>query len=434
MKVTQKKLDDNTVLLEAVAAPAEVDHAFNVAYFTFAQQMGIPYDPNKTLNQIVEERMGIKDLDAVVKDHVLDYLAPFAIDKTDIIPAFPPIPEPQSPLDRQHPFSFKLEVSLKPEFELTSYDPVEITVKKIRLTERDVDDQIERIAEHYAEYVVDKPHPIERGQACLMSIKASVNNEELPDLCADERMYITDSNMMPEGFDDNIVGMNVGETKTFSFAAPDLDEHENRVMVLVECTVTVKEALKLIRPEITDEWVKKNMPKFEDAATFRENVIDDLQVQLASEYQEHKREMASAELAKRFKGTIPDEIIQAMADDMINLTQVQLQQQGVDFEKFIEQQGGEEQFKMMMNMRAELVLKQGYALEALFRHEKLTVTDGDVAEACFSMNPSDPSDARKQLEEAGRSFALREAAERMCASNWLLRHAKITEIESTTDR
>ena len=39
------------------------------------------------------------------------------------------------------------------------------------------------------------------------------------------------------------------------------------------------------------------------------------------------------------------------------------------------------------------------------------------------MNPQNPKAARREMEESGRGFALREAAERMKANRWLLEHA-----------
>ena len=57
------------------------------------------------------------------------------------------------------------------------------------------------------------------------------------------------------------------------------------------------------------------------------------------------------------------------------------------YEQFIEQQGGEQQFNMMMMMQTREMLVQGYALDALFRHEKLVLTDEDIEAACRSMSP-----------------------------------------------
>ena len=64
MKVTEKKLDDGRILLEAVASTAEVSHALTAAQYRFAQQMGVQPTPGMSVEQAVEKQLGIKDLDA----------------------------------------------------------------------------------------------------------------------------------------------------------------------------------------------------------------------------------------------------------------------------------------------------------------------------------------------------------------------------------
>lgn len=52
MKVTEKKLDDGRILLEAVASTAEVSHALTAAQYRFAQQMGVQPTPGMSLSLI----------------------------------------------------------------------------------------------------------------------------------------------------------------------------------------------------------------------------------------------------------------------------------------------------------------------------------------------------------------------------------------------
>ena len=57
MKVTEKKLDDGRILLEAVASTAEVSHALTAAQYRFAQQMGVQPTPGMSVEQAVEKQL-----------------------------------------------------------------------------------------------------------------------------------------------------------------------------------------------------------------------------------------------------------------------------------------------------------------------------------------------------------------------------------------
>ena len=90
MKITQKKTDGGKVIVNAVASTEEVAKALNSAHLAFAQQMNLRPEQGKTVAQVAEERMGIRDLDSVVTAQAQDALMPFAVNKTGIIPAFRP--------------------------------------------------------------------------------------------------------------------------------------------------------------------------------------------------------------------------------------------------------------------------------------------------------------------------------------------------------
>lgn len=432
MKVTQKKLGDGKLQLEAVATPAEVDRALRAAQVGFAQQMGLRPQKDKTIEQIAEESMGIKDLDSVVESSAVEYLAPFALDKKNIIPAFPPTPMPSSSLKRGKEFSFRLYVTPKPDYELSSYDPVEITVPSMKVDMSEVDRRLAEMAERYASYVTDDPHPIAKGDSCQLELKCSRDGEPIPGLTADARTYTAGIGLMPDGFDENIVGMNVGETKSFTFEGPGLDDDGNEVTEVIDCVVTVKEAQKKVVPEVDDEWVKTYMPMYKSVEDLRRSMEADLTKYQRQQYDEHVRQAAVAELSNRFQGRIDDAVYESMQKNLIQGLRFQLQQQGMSYEEYVEQSGGQQQFGMMMMMQTRSMLVQGYALDAVFRHEGLVLSDEDLDDVCRSMNPQNPRGVREEMEKSGHGFALRESAERMKANKWIVEHAKINYLEDET--
>lgn len=430
MKITQKKLEGGKVRVSAIASTEEVTKVLNSAHLAFAAQMNLRPEQGKTVAQVAEEHMGIRDLDAVVNAQAQEAMMPFAVDKTGITPAFPPTVEPKSALKRGQTFQFELTVTPKPDYELSSYDPPTITIPPLKVDPAEVDAQIAQMADAYTEYVADDPHPVRKGDSCKIKMKAfRANGEEVGPLSTEGRTYVTGQGYMPEGFDEGVVGMDVGETKTFSFEAPDIDADGNEVTSEFTTTVTVLEIQKTVTPEVTDEWVQKFMPFYKDVASMRAGIEESLVRQHAKEHEDRKRQAAAAEMASRFKGSIADEVYEAMTRSLMNNLRADVARQGMTFEQFLEQQGGEQQFNMMTMLHTREMLVQGYALDAVFRHQGLSITDEDLEDACKEMGGGDPKMVRKQLEESGRGFVLREAAERLRANKWLVEHANIIEKE-----
>ena len=148
--------------------------------------------------------------------------------------------------------------------------------------------------------------------------------------------------------------------------------------------------------------------------------------EMRHQYDLQVESVAQAELAERFQGSISNEAYELTARNIDQTFRAQIAQTGENFDEFVKQQGGEQNYNIGLMMQARQTLRADYALDALFEHEKLTVTDVDVLDACREMNPQNPAAVRRDMEQSGRGFALREVAQRYAASKYLVEHAKIT--------
>lgn len=429
MKVVKKKAQDSYVEFDVTASSAEVSQALNLASEQFCAQMGIQPVSGKTPAQVVSERMGIKDLDTVIAPQAAEILIPRAIDKQGIMPAFTPTPQADLPLKRGRAFQFKLMVMPKPTYELPDYGPVSFVVQPFQPDEEEIDRQIGLMAKEYMTFVETDPEPIHAGDSCKLKLETTKDGERVPGLSFEGRSYTLGQDLMPKGFDEGIDGMEVGETRTFTFEGPGLDEDYNEIMETYECTATLLEHQKEVVPVINDEWIKSNMPLYKDYDDMRAKIGDEVNKERRKYYEDYKRNTAAAALAKRFDGRIADEIYEgSLRDEQRNLRQ-QVAASGMTWEQFLEQNGGEQQVSMMMMVSMRQNLSQGYALDAYYRHHNLSYTDDDLNEACFQLNPRDPARVRRQMEKNGLGYALREAAERLRACKHLVETAEIRVAE-----
>lgn len=433
MKVVKKKTDNGHVLLDVTASTAEVSQALNQASEQFCVQMNIQPVRGKTPAEIVSERLGIKDLDTVVSEQAAQMLVPPALDKHNLIPAFQPQPKAAMPLRRGRAFQYTLDVLPKPSFELDDYSPVKFTAQPFTSDEEEVDRQISQLAQQYITFAATDPHPVQKGDSILISMRTTKDGVEIPGLTTNSRSYTTGLDLMPVGFDDNLFGMEVGETRTFTFEGPGLDENMNEIMEEYETTITLKEVQKEIVPIINDEWVSKNMPMYSSYEELRAKISERVDEDRMNYYEDYKRNLAASELAKRFTGSIPDEIYEgSMAEEQRQLRQ-QVASSGKSWEQFCNEQGGEQQVGMMLMVAMRQKLVQGFCLDAYYRHYGLSYTEQDLDDACFQLNPRNPHGVRVQMERNGLGFALREAAERLRACKHLVEHADIKIAETSGD-
>ncbi len=425
MKVVQLAKDEQSVTLEVAATEQEVNRAFEVAEINFCQAMGVRMDPQKTLAQSAAEQMGISNLDMLVNQQAVDALVPMAIDKHGVCPAFMPSIENADLVMRGKPFKFTVNVIVKPEFELASYDPVSISVFPYDGDEATVEQQLHQMLVNRAEFVdVEEDRPLVNGDAAFLSLVCKQDGNEIKPLTTEGRTYVLGSGGMPVTFEQNVIGMKKGETKTFTFEAPRYDGSSDKVEPY-EATVGVISIQKEIVPELTDEWVAQNSSDYKTVAELREALTKEVHRVRRAQYDDYVRNVASVELSKRFMGHIPDEVFEGTRTKITNDLRQQVSSQGIRWEEFVSRNGGEEQVERNIFMQTRQSLVQCYALDAIFRTQGLKVTEQDIKDVCEQINPQLPDEARKMMEEQGYGFSLRESAERYCASKWVVEHAQI---------
>ena len=428
MKVVKNEAANGYVNVKVDASPAEVTHAFATALESFAAQMGLQVDPSKPVLDQVKNGLKIADPESIVSQQAIANLVPFAVDKSGVVPAFDPKPRIAAPIQNGKAFSFDFNMLPKPVYELDSYDPVELTVPPFAVPDEQVDYQMRLLAESFTSFEADEPHPVGSTDAFLLKLDALIDGKRNDQLSCESRAYQMGMDMMPPAFDENLLGMEVGEERHFVIEMPDgMGQYSKKPL---DCTVTILQMQKAVIPEIDDAFVAANLPFYKDAEALREAMRERMAKDLRRNYDDMLQNLATNEIANRFSGKIEDAVYEATRETMVNNMRGAMAQQGINFNDFVEQQGGPDQFGMSMMIQARQALVEGYALDAVYRHAKLNLSDEDIDQACRTLNPQDPEGMRRNMERTGYGYALRETAERLKAQRYLVEQASITIDES----
>ncbi|MCL2136459.1 MAG: hypothetical protein FWH40_04010 [Coriobacteriia bacterium] len=184
-----------------------------------------------------------------------------------------------------------------------------------------------------------------------------------------------------------------------------------------------------IIPAVTDKWVEETIPGCHSVMELREKLRENGLRYKESEQREYINYKASAELAKRLEGTIPEDVFELTRNDLIVSLQRNLEVQGRTLDEFVKSQGGQAAFYAQSMVQTNNVLKQGFALDALARHLNMRLTAEDISLAFSNMAPGLEDIARADFERTGRMYVMEEAAMRIKATLWLVDHAIINYVE-----
>jgi len=185
---------------------------------------------------------------------------------------------------------------------------------------------------------------------------------------------------------------------------------------------------KRVAPEVTDEWVKENVPDpaIDTVAELRVRMRRAGEEYKAEQFEQYKMSMTTAEAAKRLSGEIPADMVAAMKRSMMEELQGRLQSQGMTVAQLLEQQGmTEDQLEYDAERNAVEMLRQSFALDAVYRHDGLEIGDEDVMAALSAIAPGQEKEAEASMRESGYLFTVEETARRMKAGKHILEQAKV---------
>jgi len=268
----------------------------------------------------------------------------------------------------------------------------------------------------------------------VFAIKTNYKDDDEPiaNLTAERRFHQIGKGFLPDGFDEALIGMKPGDSRTFDFELPvsygeDNTPDETRT---VTTTIDLLQIDKRVVPAITDAWVKANMPEAKDVDGLRAMMHAQGMEFKTREQQKMELYAAASALAERFQGTIADEIYEFTRSDILANLVEQLRQNGATLEQYMQEMGMEQQqFSMMLMMQVRETLRQGFALDALARHLKLSISEADLADTISRLAPGNEERMRAEFEASGRMYMLKEAAMRTKANKMLLETAIVEVLE-----
>lgn len=432
LKIDQKKRDDGKIVLNITVPGSSVSDVIKGATFVLAMQNRLDVADTKMedLEAVVIERVGEAQFKAFANHYAMSAMTPFAISEKGIEPIFEPDFNSSMEIAPGRDFSFVAIVTEKPRYELSSYDPVTIRLGEVTVTDEEIDAQLLNLAERNASSVEDKGAVVSEGSEVVFGIttKFKETDEPLDNLTAERRVYQLGAGWLPEEFDEQLMGMKAGESRTFDFELPgpsnmDGTSAESKT---VTTTVELTQVNKTMIPSITNAWVEVNMPEAKNVEGLRKMMYEQGMEYKREEQENMKLFMAASALAERFEGYIADDIYEHTRADMMANLQEQIKQQGMTFEQYLASMGMDEQaFGMSFMMQVRETLRQSFALDALARHLKLKVTEEDIADTLTRMAPGNEDRARADIEGSGRTYLLNEATLRTKANKWLVETAII---------
>lgn len=413
------------VAVEATASAEAVHGLLAEFYETVATAKGLAPDrPWDDVEAAAQAGMGAEAFCELRRDFVVNRMASEALGALGLTPALTPkIHVLAYPVDGEE-FSVELSVVEQPRLALTSYEPVEVTMDEVTVTDRMVAARVAEVLDRYATYEDVEPRPVAVGDLVAIDVDTQQGDTMVPHLSGKQKVLAMDGEAMPAPFLAAVLGMEVGETKVVEYAVErpraispdDVDRYIS--------TVTVVGQLRKVEVELTDAWVRAHYPTLSSVEEFFAETRKDVAYDAKLFNRDTVAHLANLELEKRLVGDIPDEFYQASYKSLFGKFERDLAQQGKTLDDYYEEeQTNEQELSVKMLIQSGENLRQGFALEALFDGRGMTLSDEDVEAAAARFFGGSPT--ADELRRTGRARLAESMAKRAAALSWLVETAVV---------
>ncbi|WP_044736397.1 trigger factor [Geobacillus kaustophilus] len=426
MSVKWEKLEGNEGVLTVEVDAEKVNEGLDAAFKKVVKNITLPgFRKGKVPRVLFEKRFGVE---ALYQD-ALDILLPEAYAKAVEEAGIEPVSLPEIDIEQMEKgksLIFKAKVTIKPEVKLGQYKGLEVEKMDATVTDEDVENELKRLQENYAELVVKEDGTVENGNTAVIDFEGFVDGEPFEGGKAENYSLEIGSGTFIPGFEEQLVGMKAGEEMEIQVTFPE--EYHAKQLAGKPATFKVKvhEVKAKQLPALDDEFAKDVDEEVE--------TLDELKAKIRARLEEAKKNEAETALrnavvekaAANAEMDIPEVMIKNETDRMLREFDQRLQMQGLNLQLYYQFSGQDEAaLREQMREDAEKRVRAALTLEAIAKAENIEVTDEEVNEELEKMAEAYKLSVDKLKELLGSLDGVKEDLKWRKTVDFLVEHSKV---------
>ncbi len=371
--VEMKEKNETTRILDVVVPQTEVDLQFKTATAQIQSKAALPgFRKGKVPLDIVEKKY-LGEIRETVLDNLFSSSYQEALAQTQSVPIQQPKLE-KLELDKGKPLSYQVVVEVLPKVKLGNYKKIKLKKNKIDIKDSEIDDVLERLRQQSAVLESVEDRASQNGDVVSIAFEGKKAGEPLPNTKADNHMVELGTGQTIPDFENNVIGMQLNETKTFAAEFPKDYHSQEMAGQSIDFTVTMKGIQNKKLAELDDEFAKQ-MGKFETLAELNDRIKQDLTAEKERQNKTLLSDQIMQDLAKQTQVKVPEVLIERSLNNLLKEHENRLAQQN----QTMEQAGvTAEDFKQKNRDQVEIELKARLALREIAQIEKIEITEDDV--------------------------------------------------------
>ncbi len=342
-----------------------------------------------------------------------------------------PVAQPQIThlqFDEGSPLKFVATVEIKPVFDLKNYKGLAVKKGKTDVVDADIDKAIDQLRNQTAQLVPTNDRATISDDWVLIDFEGEIDGKVFEGGKASRYPVLLGSQSLLKEFEDNLIGLKVGDSKTFKITFP-ADYGKNDIAGKeAEFTIKLHEIKAKQLPELNDDFAK--------AAGHAESLKDlkeKIQVQIKQGKETEQRtkmiEQIGEKLIADHKFDIPGSLINMEQQRLVQQGVERLRNQGIDVNQLPDEQ--KKQFVEGLRPVAEKNVHLALIVEKISSGEKIKTEEADMDAYIqkVSGNVNQPADVvRRYVQQQGNVDSIKDWIQYEKTLDFLIANSKIETV------
>ena len=378
MNYTFEKAEKSTVKVNIELTTAEWNEALNASYEKTKGRYAMPgFRKGKVPKKVLENAYG----KGVFYEEAINIsFQKYFTEVLDKEPSIEPVASPDLDIKSidDNGLSLIVVVPVKPEVKLGEYKGIKVKKVEYNVKDEDIEEDIKRLQARNSRLVEVTDRAVEDGDTVNIDYSGSVDGVKFEGGTATKQTLVIGSKSFIPGFEDQVIGMKVGEDRDINVKFPEEYHAENLKGKDAVFAIKLNKIEKTELPEINDEFIKDAVGA-ESLEAYKAEVKERLTKQNADRAErEYENELVN-KIADSSEVEIPDALIESQIDHMVGDMEYRMQYQGLKFEDYLKYVGKTmEDYRKELIPQAEVIVKQQLVISAIIDAEKIDATDEEV--------------------------------------------------------
>lgn len=385
MNTKIEKVENNVVKLEITVEKEKFNEGIKKAYKKNVGRFNIPgFRKGKAPFNIVTRYYG----EGVFYEDAINYCCeetyPKAVEEHNLLPVdYPKIDVVEIGSDKD--FVYSAEVTVKPEVKLNEYKGLEVKKNTYDVTDEDVEKEVKAMQEKNARITVKEDGTVEKGDIVKIDFKGFIDDVVFEGGEAEDYSLEIGSGTFIDNFEDQLVGLKVGEEKDINVNFPENYGREELNGKPAVFKVKLKEIKLKELPAMDDEFAKE-VSEFDTLDALKSDIRTKLETANKDREKAEYEEAVLEAVCEKAEVEIPQVMIGKETDMMIKDLEMRLQYQGLDLQTYYQYtNNSEEKVREYMRETAEKRVKTELVLEKIAKEESIEATEEEIKEKAGEM-------------------------------------------------